>query len=134
MHNFDEERAKRKGVEFQIGGQTFTTRAFVRPEILATWETETEDGKPTDQLEAADRLIAGFLIPSDAERWAALRANDDDTLAVISIQDLDDMIRFLVEANANRATTAPSASSNGQTSAEDSSKAESSSREETPTA
>lgn len=136
MHSFNtEERTSgRVGVKFEIGDQTFTTRGAVRPDVIALWEVETGTGNPVEQLAAADKLICEFLIPADAARWLEMRQRDDDPNSVLTIADIDEMIRWLVQEASGRPTKAPPSSSSGEPSGADSSKGGSSSAEATPTA
>jgi hypothetical protein len=100
---------------FTIGGETFTYRASVRPEVLFEI-AELDTDRPTGEVFAVmDRMIVNMLEPGESgdagERWFALRQRDDDP---ITIDDLNALVEWLVEAQAGRPTQPPSSSSPSQ--------------------
>ena len=74
---------------FVVRGETFTWRD-VRPEVLTAF-TPAENGKedPDDNSgiwKQLDDQIALFLVPEDQERWANLRAREDNPVTIVQEQ------------------------------------------------
>lgn len=117
MKNFDTERNERASLErkFQMGGETFTYRAGVRPEDILSW-FQMRSGETADELSQANQVavyddtILAFLDPGQAEKWARVRAEAEPP---ISLGDIADLIDWLFEEQAGRPTSQPSDSTNG---------------------
>ena len=109
MRNFDEEIEQ--DLSFQIGGEKFTMR-YVRPEVLAAWESEDVDSTSAELLKQQDTRIIAFL--GDAEqgkRWEALRAREENAVPMVQVNEL---LRWMVEVQTSRPTTPPSPSESGR--------------------
>jgi len=111
VKDFDEARRRRaeQDREFTIGGERFVMRAGVRPEVLAPYEGLTADTSPTESLQIIDELVMAFVEPTDdaARRWVRLRERDDDP---VTLQDLTELVQWLVEGQTGRPTVPPSPS------------------------
>ena len=118
MKDFDEGRVAALNTPeadrtFVIGGETFTCRASVRPEVMFEI-AEMDADTPSPQVFAIiDRLVLNMIEPvNDAQnRWRALREREDDPL---TINDLNGLVSWLVEQQAGRPTEAPSLSLPGR--------------------
>lgn len=98
-------------LSFTIGGETFKMR-YVRPEVLAKWEDEPLEDKSEDVLKRQDARIVEFLEGEDAaERWAKLRARENDAVPLVKINDL---LTWMVEVQTSRPTKPPSPSAVGR--------------------
>lgn len=129
MRDFDYERRDGFEREFKLNDHVFRVRRGVRPEDLISWE-DAVGSQAT--LDATDDLIKKFLAgPDDVAAYEAARANLDEPL---TLDDLRDLVDWLISNETEVPTSPPSSSGPGETSGEAESKAGSSSREETPTA
>lgn len=114
--NFDEERAARAAQdrEFIIGGETFHGRASVKPEALSAYDRLADSASVTDTLAVVDELILAMIEDEEDNaghmRYVALRARNDDPL---TIEDLMEITKYLVEAQTGRPTGQPGDSSAG---------------------
>lgn len=115
MKNFDEARSARKNADrsFQISGETFVMRSGVRPEVLVPYETMSTDMAAGDALQVIDDLVLTLIEKDDdAEaRYLAIRTNDDDP---VTLADLQDLVKWMVETQADRPTSPPSHSPTGR--------------------
>lgn len=115
MKNFDEARAARKNSDraFQIGGETFVMRSGVRPESLIAYETMTGDMAAGDALTVIDDLVLTLIEPHDnaTERYRNIRANEDEP---VTLADLQELVKWMVESQAARPTLPPSPSPGGR--------------------
>lgn len=127
MRDFDYERRSGFEREFKLNDHVFRVRRGVRPEDLVAWETAS-GGQAT--LEATDTLIKKFLLPEDHDAYDAARANVDEP---VTLNDLRDLVDWLISNEVETPTSPPSSSEPGATSGEQASKAASSSPEATPT-
>lgn len=140
MKDFDSDRRQRRveqeaaEKQFVIGGETFTMRTFVRPDVIAEWEDLSEQAGSVYTLEVVDRLVTGFIADEDGrDRWRALRERDDGDL--LDLGDLLDVCRWLITEATGRPTTPSTGaadSTNGRQETGPSSRGESSSQEATP--
>lgn len=111
--NFDEQF--QDDMQFIVGGETFTMQ-WVRPEVLAQWEDEeaAETEEPVSAQAAVERMdqrVMSFLIPADRDRWKALRAREENA---VPFSQLRTVVRWMVERQSERPTTAPSPSAGGR--------------------
>ena len=113
--NFDEER--QFDPEFILRGQTFRMK-IVRPEVIAEWEDSPIPDKSVDAIAYIDNKIKQFIENSDGshERWDTLRQNEEDP---VSMGELDELLRWMVETQSARPTKplSPSAPGRGRTAA-----------------
>jgi hypothetical protein len=108
--NFDEER--QFDPVFIIRGESFRMK-IVRPEVIAEWEDSPIPEKSVDAIKYIDDKLKQFIENTDGshERWDALRAKDDDP---VSMGELDELLRWMVETQSARPTAAPSPSAPGR--------------------
>ena len=99
---------------FTVRGETFTWRD-VRPEVLTAFQpAETEGKDPEDNSgiwKQLDDQISLFLVPEDVERWANLRAREDNPVTIIQ---LNAILEWLVGEQTERPTQTPSPSGSGR--------------------
>jgi hypothetical protein len=111
VKNFDERRKQRAEADrlFQIGGETFVMRAGVRPEALTPYENLTPEAGASEALAVIDDLIVEFIEDNDDahSRYRNLRERSDDP---ITMQDLQELTKWLVEQQTGRPTVPPSPS------------------------
>lgn len=111
MKNFDDKRRIRLEADrqFTIGGETFTQKTGLRPEVLLPWENIGADTPASEVLATIDQLVHDFIEPADDAhaRWDALRKRDDDP---VTLQDLQELVEWLIEEQTGRPTSPPSAS------------------------
>lgn len=129
MHDFDANRVQHER-EFRISGETFRVQRGVRPDVLAEWE-ETPSETYRDAMTRSDFIVREFLHPDDREKWAELRARLEDP---VTDEDMGLLVRWLFSNEVERPTPPSSSSGPGEKNGEESSQAESSSQEATPTA
>lgn len=130
--NLDEKRTGRDATHaFLFGGEKFTARVHVRPDIRAEWEAGREGENSVEALAATDKMILAFLVPDDRDRYTKLRDRDDSP---VTLDDVWMLVKHLFEVAGGRPTKVSSPSSSGDTKEEDSSTAASSSTEATPKA
>lgn len=99
---------------FVVRGETFTWQD-VRPEILTAFQPETkEDEESADNSgiwKQLDEQISLFLVPEDRERWAKLRARDENPVTIIQ---LNEILTWLVGEQTERPSQTPSPSGPGR--------------------
>lgn len=107
MKNFDVE----KDLSFQVGGESFTM-VVVRPEVLATWEDATIPESALEALKLIDERV-GVMLGSNGqiEKWQALRARDENAVAMWQLQEL---LEWMVEVQSARPTESPAPSARGR--------------------
>ena len=111
--NFDELLSKDR--TFTVRGQSFTWRD-VKPEVLTLFDSEAILGKNGDSDETAvwkliDAQILLFIEPGQHESWAKLRAREEEP---VTIQQLNAILEWLMEAQTGRPTETPSPSASGR--------------------
>lgn len=113
--NFDEKRAARAAFmdrNFILGGEEFTMRAAVRPEALVAYESLDASADISTTLGIIDGLIIAFLEPGpggDAHsRYRQIRERDEDP---ISVEDLQELVEWMMEVYTARPTEQPGESS-----------------------
>jgi hypothetical protein len=121
VKNFDIGREARKKTEdqrsFTIGGETFVAKDGVHPSALAAYDAITESSGVAQTLATVDDLILAMIEDKDNahERYRIVRANETD---IISVEDLLELVRWLVELQTGRPTGQPGDSSPGAASTE----------------
>lgn len=114
MKNFDEARQARfdQDRDFQIGGQVFRARASVRPELLAPYESLDENTSASDALVIIDDLLVAMIEPNDDAhaRYRTLREREEDA---VGMEDLQELVKWLMEVQTGRPTEQPGGSSAG---------------------
>jgi hypothetical protein len=116
VKDFDDHRKKKDEATraervFQLGGEQFTARARVRPEAFMEWDSMDMEKTPASEiLVMADRTILSLIEKKDGahDRYRAVRANEEDP---ISLEDLTDLIQWLVEVQSGGRPTERSSDS-----------------------
>lgn len=114
MKNFDEQRAARALADrgFQIGGETFTRKASVRPEATEPWEAITLESTSKETLANIDETVCNMIEPgvkgADHKRWLELRKREEDA---VTMGDLLELVQWLIAEQSARPTEQPSSSS-----------------------
>lgn len=115
MKNFDEERAHRASQDrdFKIGGEVFRARSSVKPELLAPYESLDGTDSAMKALEVIDELLLAMIEPVDDAhaRYRAIRERVEDA---VSIEDLQELVKWLMEVQTARPTGQPVDSSTGR--------------------
>lgn len=121
MRNFDEERiqqaeATKELRKFVVGGQTLYARAFVAPEAV---DSLTHEGKDS-VADMYDDWICELIEEEDVPKWKKIRKQAKPPL---NLQNLEDLVVWLIEVAAGRPTVRPSSSRRGPAPSEGTSKA-----------
>lgn len=113
MKDFDTERALRveRDRTFKLGGRTFTRKAGVKPEALTEYEDMPDDVSAQDAVAIMDRTLLAFLIPEDHASFNEMRSEEAEN--EVTVDDLADLVRWLIAENTGRPTSKPSPSSDG---------------------
>lgn len=112
--DFDAIRQERfrlhKQSTFKLGGETFKMRTRVRPDLIASAEAIGDEDTAAQTLAAIDETILMFIDPANRghERYRKVRASDTDPVV---LQDMLDVMKWLVEEYTARPTSPPSPSS-----------------------
>lgn len=111
MKDFDAKRKARmdRDRSFKIGGEEFTMRAGLRPEVLIPWEQLTEETSAAEVLQILDSIVLDFLEPygDSHDRYRALRERVEEP---ITLQDLQELVEWLIAEQTGRPTGQPSSS------------------------
>lgn len=116
MRDFDKERQVRneRNRQFKIGGETFTAKSGVRPEVLAAYEDiSTDDTTAVQILAVIDEIVLGLIENTDDAhaRYQTLRARDEDP---VTLEDLQEVVQWLIQEQTGRTPTRqPSPSGDG---------------------
>lgn len=114
--NFDIGREARKKTEdertFILGGETFVAKDGVHPSALAAYDAITEAAGVMATLATVDDLILAMIEDRD-NAHARYRVIRDNTENVISVEDLLELVKWLVELQTGRPTGQPGDSSLG---------------------
>lgn len=110
MKDFDQKRKERaeRDRSFTIGGETFEVRVGVRPEVLSIYDDITTETSAADTIKVIDEIITSMLVTADGERYQALRQREEDP---ITLEDLQDLMEWLLEKETDRTPTQPSSPS-----------------------
>jgi hypothetical protein len=104
MRDFDEGKAE---LEFKLGGEEFVARR-VRPEVLATFQTDETTTDATMAITLLDERISAFLAnDEDRARYAALRCREEDP---VTVGQLNALLEWMLEVSSDLPTTLPSPS------------------------
>lgn len=113
MKNFDTSRKARKRTHeertFVLGGEEFVAKASLHPSAMAGYDSIDEDTKVNDVLDIVDELILESIEDTDNAhaRYRVVRENRDDP---VTVEDLTDLTKWLVEIQTGRPTGPPSVS------------------------
>jgi hypothetical protein len=116
MHDFDIDREARyqEDRKFKLGGEIFTHRPGIRPELMADWEGISATTSAQEAIEITDRLVIAWIDPTDdptaVERYKTLRQREEDP---ISGGDLSTLIFWLYRQSTRRPTEQSTSSDNG---------------------
>lgn len=114
MKDFDEARRARleRDRSFQIGGQVLTYRPAVPPEALLAYNkaitgevTATEE----EWISIYDETILSMLEEGQEDGWKIVR--DPKAANPLNVQDLNELLQWLLEEQTGRPTGQPSDSS-----------------------
>lgn len=136
MKDFDSARLAKRASEddrtFKLGGETFVALPSVHPSVLAAYDKINAGSNITETLEVVDDVILNMIDPRDDAHGRYLQVRAEKT-EPITIDDLLELVKWLLEAQTDRPTGPPSASGSGPRPTETSSTVASSSPD-TPTA
>lgn len=118
--DFDKERSANLTPESErqcvIGGETFTIRAKVRPEVLAPYLGMigglASDMSEDEAITLLDTLMGNLVVPGEAEKWARVRENSDPEQA-LSVDDMQAVIQWAIQVATGRPTEPSSPSVDG---------------------
>ena len=108
MKDFNELLAKER--EFKVQDQTFSWRD-VRPEVLSSFETDTNGNDPNAVWDLMDKQILLFIEPDQHDRWKELRAREEQP---VTIGQINAILMWLMEEQTGRPTEPPSPSAPGR--------------------
>lgn len=112
--DFDQERqarVRRRTLTFKVGGETFRIKPFVTPEDMDSFKgTEEDAAAAKGPMEVYDGYVKRMVVEEDVAKWDKVRKEADPPL---NLQDVEDVVFFLVEAAAGRPTERPSSSGRG---------------------
>ena len=108
MKDFNDLLAKDR--EFRVQDEVFKWRD-VRPEVLSSFEVDTNGDDPNAVWSLMDRQILLFIEDDGHERWAALRAREDSP---VTIGQMNALLTWLMEEQTGRPTESPSPSAPGR--------------------
>ena len=96
--------------KFTVQDQVFSWRD-VRPEVLTTFETDTNGDDPNAVWDLMDRQILLFIEDDQHDAWKALRAREDKP---VTIGQMNAILTWLMEEQTGRPTEQPSPSAPGR--------------------
>jgi hypothetical protein len=97
--------------QFKLGGQVYTIRRKVRPEVLSMLEHVGDGDTTQDTVDRLDSLIRAVLVKSDVPRWTQAREYDDeDGEQTIGLDDLNRVIQWSIERLVSRPLGQPASS------------------------
>ena len=108
--NFDTGRSRIEPSQFTIGGETYTLRRRIRPEVLIQWDDFDATIETAEMITLIDTMMCRMLIPTDGDRWLEHRQVDDESDRVLSIGDLLELMPWIVEQVTGRPSESPSSS------------------------
>ena len=95
---------------FKVQDKTFSWRD-VRPEVLSSFETDTNGNDPNAVWDLMDKQILLFIRPEEHEEWTTLRAREEDP---VTIGQMNAILLWLMEEQTGRPTEQPSPSAPGR--------------------
>ena len=104
---------------FKVQDKEFSWRD-VRPEVLSSFETDTNGNDPNAVWDLMDKQILLFIRPEEHEAWKELRAREE---APVTIGQMNAILLWLMEEQTGRPTEQPSPSAPGRGKTAGSSKA-----------
>lgn len=111
MEDFDEARTARAPGDdersFKLGGEVFTIRQAVRPEVLVTAVSITNESGMDHDVKALDETMHGLLEEEGRGRYTALRERESDPVTYF---DLVDVVRWAMKVHTGRPTERPAPS------------------------
>lgn len=96
---------------FKLGGRTFTRKAGVKPEAMTEYEDMPLDVTAAEAVAVMDRTLLHFLVPGDHAKYREMR--DEEAENEVTVDDLADLVRWLIAESTGRPTKQPSPSSDG---------------------
>jgi hypothetical protein len=96
--------------EFRVQDKTFTWRD-VRPEVLSSFDIDTNGTDPNAVWDLMDRQILLFLENGQQEAWKELRAREENP---VTIGQMNAVLTWLMEEQTGRPTEQPSPSAPGR--------------------
>lgn len=133
MKDFDATRSRtREDRTFRLAGETFVARAKVRPEKLIAFDELADlgdDAPISETMRLIDEVLTALIDPADDAlvRYQKIRESEDPEMAV-GVDDLRDVLDWLMEVITGRPTGSPSDSTSGRESTGTSSTEDSSSQ------
>jgi hypothetical protein len=106
--NFDDVLSQDR--EFTVRGEKFSFQD-VRPEVLSGFEISTNGDEELSVWKVLTDQILLFLPTADHERWLTLRERETEPVTIAQLQEI---IKWLVEAQTGRPTEAPLPSASGR--------------------
>lgn len=105
-------RRTREDRTFKLHGEYFTVRSGVRPESLAGFDGFNDDASIAESMGAVDQMFRLMVEPDELahERYDTIRADEVDPLTV---EDLREVVEWMLEVATGRPTGSPSASTDG---------------------
>lgn len=107
-------RLKQRQLAFTVAGVTLEVKPFVPPETMSVFTEGTEGKSP---FEVYDEFVRRMVV--DGAQWDKLRREADPPL---NLQDIEDVVYWLVEAAAGRPIERPSSSGRGPRASQDTSR------------
>jgi hypothetical protein len=117
LHDFDIDRQYRHegDRQFKLGGEVFTHRGGIRPEVQQQWEEMPAETPGSEALKITDALIVAWLDtdadPTGPERFRKLRERESDP---ITGRDINNLIVWLYTQSTRRPTEPLSSSEDGR--------------------
>jgi hypothetical protein len=133
MKNFDTERRERNAKHeaqlgdrsFTLGGETFFYRPIVSYTVLEDL-MDTDDLEGTDLVRGLEEGLVSLLEDGQEERFLAVLHSKTDPM---TFHDLNELVKWVTEAQSGRPTLAPSPSMGGDATTSTSSTDDSSSKQ-----
>ena len=107
MKDFNDLLAKER--EFKVQDKTFTWRD-VRPEVLSSFDIDTNGDDPNAVWGLMDRQILLFISEDQQAAWKELRAREENP---VTIGQMNAVLTWLMEEQTGRPTEQPSPSAPG---------------------
>ena len=99
-------------ISFKLAGEDFHCRPQIPGKVMLDLASKTGDEEnPTQSARMIDEFFRIALLPESHERFTALTLDPD---RIITMEQLMEIVSWLVEVYAERPTSRPEVSSNGQ--------------------